>query len=278
MTAERRERPGNILDLAGSGLESELTDNQESVWRDVVRRVDEVYSDLLRYEADLESKNAELEEAQSFISSVIASVSDILVVCDENGMVLQANPAFVALLGQSEPELIGRALLDFVVADDHEQARRHLVRGSARRGRRAGERLRIAFSHRARSVRCDGDQFFRPVRPFRPLRRLGPDRAADRRIAPRLSGPARRASRIAEGAAQADRAGEDGEPRPAGRGRRPRAEQSDLLRLWQRPCAGPLPQGSGRLFRRGGAARRRRRAATCGANTASIRSSPIWSR
>ena len=42
--------------------------------------MDEVYSDLLRYEADLESKNAELEEAQSFISSVIASVSDILVV------------------------------------------------------------------------------------------------------------------------------------------------------------------------------------------------------
>ena len=129
MTAERRERPENILDLAGSGLESELTDNQESVWRDVVRRVDEVYSDLLRYEADLESKNAELEEAQSFISSVIASVSDILVVCDENGLVLQANPAFVALLGQSEPELIGRALLDFVVEEDHDQARRHLCAG-----------------------------------------------------------------------------------------------------------------------------------------------------
>ena len=129
MTAERRERPENILDLAGSGLESELTDNQESVWRDVVRRVDEVYSDLLRYEADLESKNAELEEAQSFISSVIASVSDILIVCDENGSVLQANPAFVALLGQSERELIGRALLDFVVEDDHEQARRHFSAG-----------------------------------------------------------------------------------------------------------------------------------------------------
>lgn len=129
MTAERRDRPENILDLAGSGLDSELTDNQESVWRDVVRRVDEVYSDLLRYEADLESKNAELEEAQSFISSVIASVSDILVVCDENGLVLQANPAFVALLGQSEPELIGRALLDFVVEEDHDQARRHLCAG-----------------------------------------------------------------------------------------------------------------------------------------------------
>src|SRR5574337_2058823 len=78
MTGDRHKRPEHILDLAGSGREAELTDNQESVWRDVVKSVDEGYSDLLRYEADLEHKNAELEEAQSFISSVIASVSDIL--------------------------------------------------------------------------------------------------------------------------------------------------------------------------------------------------------
>ncbi|WP_298424397.1 ATP-binding protein [Rhodoblastus sp.] len=131
MTAERRDRPDNILALTGSGLETELTDNQESVWRDVVKRVDEVYSDLLRYEADLERKNAELEEAQSFISSVIASVSDILVVCDEKGLVLQANPAFVALLGQTEKELMGQGLLDLVVAEDREQARRHLCAGGS---------------------------------------------------------------------------------------------------------------------------------------------------
>ena len=130
MTAERRDRPENILALAGSGLESDLTDNQESVWRDVVKRVDEVYSDLLRYEADLEQKNAELEEAQSFISSVIASVSDILVVCDDKGLVLQANPAFVALLGQSEAALIGRPLLELIVAEDRDQARRHLCAGT----------------------------------------------------------------------------------------------------------------------------------------------------
>ena len=90
--------------------ERRLTDDQESVWRDVVQRVDEVYSDLLRYEADLEGKNAELEEAQSFISSVIASVSDILVVCDEDGVVLQANPAFVTCSDAAEADLIGAPL------------------------------------------------------------------------------------------------------------------------------------------------------------------------
>ena len=47
----------------------------ESIWVDVIHRMDEVYSELLRNEADLEAKNAELEDAQAFISSVIAAVS-----------------------------------------------------------------------------------------------------------------------------------------------------------------------------------------------------------
>ena len=54
--------------------------------------MDEVYADLLRYETELEEKNTALEEAQAFISSVIESVSDILIVCDRNGVVLQINP------------------------------------------------------------------------------------------------------------------------------------------------------------------------------------------
>jgi two-component system sensor histidine kinase HupT/HoxJ len=123
MTRERRARPQNILALAGAGAQSELTDDQESVWSEVVKRVDEVYSDLLRYEADLESKNAELEEAQRFISSVIASVSDILVVSDADGRVIQANPAFVALLGRDENTLVGESLLDLIVAEDRDKAK-----------------------------------------------------------------------------------------------------------------------------------------------------------
>jgi two-component system sensor histidine kinase HupT/HoxJ len=145
MTADRHNRPEHILDLASSGREAELTDNQESVWRDVVKRVDEVYSDLLRYEADLEHKNAELEEAQSFISNVIASVSDILVVCDGRGNVLQANPAFVALLGQTEQALVGQALLDLIAAEDREKARLHLCAGERREPRAEATDCEVHF-------------------------------------------------------------------------------------------------------------------------------------
>jgi len=140
MSPDKTLRPETILDLPGAGAELELTDNQETMWQEVVKRVDEVYSDLLRYEADLESKNAELEEAQSFISSVIASVSDILAVCDAQGRVVQTNPAFVALLGKSEAELLGQNLDGLIVEADRERAGLYLRAGGRRQpGSEPGE-------------------------------------------------------------------------------------------------------------------------------------------
>jgi two-component system sensor histidine kinase HupT/HoxJ len=130
MSPDRPSRLENILALAGAGEDGDLSDSQESVWQEVVKRVDEVYSDLLRYESDLEAKNAELEEAQSFISSVIASVSDILAVCDAEGRIVQANPAFVTLLGRAEAALIGTPLTEVIVEDDRALARQFLCAGA----------------------------------------------------------------------------------------------------------------------------------------------------
>lgn len=87
---------------------------RESAWIEVIRKMDEVYADLLRYETDLEEKNAALEEAQAFISSVIESVSDILIVCDPHGVVQQVNPAAVRLLGTPSERLAGQHLADLV--------------------------------------------------------------------------------------------------------------------------------------------------------------------
>ncbi|MDR3461443.1 MAG: ATP-binding protein [Beijerinckiaceae bacterium] len=130
MSNDRHARPENLIALANAGGDAALTDDQESVWREVIQRVDEVYSDLIRYEADLEAKNSELEEAQSFISSVIASVSDVLVVCDVSGLMLQTNPAFVNLLGYPEATLAGRPLTDFIDVADRDRAMRHVVSGA----------------------------------------------------------------------------------------------------------------------------------------------------
>ena len=106
-----------------------LDDAGESVWVDVIHRMDEVYSELLRNEADLERKNAELEEAQTFISSVIASVSDILIACSSDGVIRKVNPAFLTLIGRHEADVLGSRIFDYVAAGDTAEAKRLIGAG-----------------------------------------------------------------------------------------------------------------------------------------------------
>lgn len=112
------ERPENLLDHVVSGKPLQFDDAQEAAWVEVIQKMDEVYSDLIRYEVDLEQKNAALEEAEGFISSVVESVSDVLIVCDERGTVQQVNPAMTKITGLSPQELIGRSLGE-LIADGH---------------------------------------------------------------------------------------------------------------------------------------------------------------
>ena len=103
-----------LLKLIASSSTLELDSEREGVWIEVIRKMDEVYSDLLRYEVDLEHKNAELEEAQAFVTNVIESVSDILVVCDAKGTVQQANSAFLQTSGRSLADISGRNIAEMI--------------------------------------------------------------------------------------------------------------------------------------------------------------------
>lgn len=108
----------SLLKLVTSGGAIEFDREREGAWIEVIRKMDEVYSDLLRYEVDLEHKNAELEEAQAFVTNVIESVSDILIVCDAKGMVQQVNSAFQHALGRSVGEVVGRNIADVIDGAD----------------------------------------------------------------------------------------------------------------------------------------------------------------
>ena len=129
--ADRLGRSTNLIKTIAGGDEIALDGASESMWFEVIHKMDEVYSDLIRYEADLEKKNAQLEQAQAFISSVIASISDSLIVCDRQGTVLQANPSFLRTVGRSESELIGSNVADHLVESDRETARAAIASGAA---------------------------------------------------------------------------------------------------------------------------------------------------
>jgi two-component system sensor histidine kinase HupT/HoxJ len=107
----------------------------EQAWLDVIRRMDEVYRELLDYEAALEQQNEALAESQRFIFSVLTSMSDVLVVCNRAGVIEDLNPSLLELTGCTEAELRGTSLFD-LFADD--QSRRVMEEHLATR---AGERL-----------------------------------------------------------------------------------------------------------------------------------------
>ncbi len=79
----------------------------DATWMDVIQKMEEVYSQLLRDEVALEEKNVELEQTQQFIFSLLSAMSDVLVACDEQGRIEETNAALCELVGRSDAELRG---------------------------------------------------------------------------------------------------------------------------------------------------------------------------
>jgi two-component system sensor histidine kinase HupT/HoxJ len=120
----RRELPQSIENLAAaSGAAA-----GEHVWLDVIHKMDEVYHDLLEYEVALEKKNSALEDSQQFISSVLSSMSDVLIVCNRAGVIEEVNPSLIALTGRDEAALVGASIFDlFADEASRRQVQHHFV-------------------------------------------------------------------------------------------------------------------------------------------------------
>jgi two-component system sensor histidine kinase HupT/HoxJ len=93
----------------------------EQAWVEVIKKMDDVYHELLDYESALEQKNSALEESQQFIRSVLTSMSDVLVVCNRAGTIEELNPSLLALTGLQDHELIGHSCLE-LFADEVSRA------------------------------------------------------------------------------------------------------------------------------------------------------------
>ncbi|HRJ51751.1 MAG TPA: ATP-binding protein [Candidatus Thiothrix moscowensis] len=85
-----------------------LTATQEQAWIEVIHKMDETYADLLHYQVELESKNAALEEAQQFITSIEAAMTDVLIVCDFQGRIQRVNTALERIVGKTSAELLNQ--------------------------------------------------------------------------------------------------------------------------------------------------------------------------
>ncbi len=121
--------PGNPNLSAPSG--EDLAGMDESTWMDVIQKMDEVYSQLVADEVALEEKNAQLEQSQQFIFSLLSAMSDVLVACNQAGVIEETNAALSELVGRPEPQLRGERF-DQLTADEASAIRvRHVLTTAA---------------------------------------------------------------------------------------------------------------------------------------------------
>ncbi len=100
---------------------AELAGMDESTWLDVIHKMDEVYTQLVADEVALEAKNAELEQQQHFIMSLLSAMSDVLVACNSEGLIEETNAALCELVGHSDAALRATPLAR-LVADEAARA------------------------------------------------------------------------------------------------------------------------------------------------------------
>ena len=111
-----------------------LPDNGDDTWIEVIQQMDRVYGELVDSQSALEDKNAELVEAQTFISSVQEAMSDLLIVCDTHGHIQQVNRALERLTGKPSASFIGLPLSDVLQSpqqDTQTKFEHHLAAGVA---------------------------------------------------------------------------------------------------------------------------------------------------
>lgn len=114
----------------------------DDAWLEVLAAVDRTYADLVGHQERLERQNAALQDMRAFLTSVLASVSDVLVVADRLGCIEQASRSLSAVTGRAEASLPGLPVADLFDGDSRDRIAAVLSRI---RDRRRTETLEVAL-------------------------------------------------------------------------------------------------------------------------------------
>ncbi|KAB2951229.1 MAG: PAS domain-containing protein [Rhizobiaceae bacterium] len=82
----------------------------DDAWVEVLSAMDRTYADLVSYQEQLERQNAELQEMRTFLTAILSSVSDVLIVADRAGRVAQVSRSVGDLTGEPERAVLGKPL------------------------------------------------------------------------------------------------------------------------------------------------------------------------
>jgi two-component system sensor histidine kinase HupT/HoxJ len=132
-----------VMDAAGKHSDLEASALMDSAWIDVIQKMDETYARLVAYQIELENKNADLESMRLFLDSVLGSMTDILIVCDQSGRIVQLNNAVLRQLGRNADALQGLHVRD-IFAEESAAPLQEMLATQARRQVVAARELLMA--------------------------------------------------------------------------------------------------------------------------------------
>lgn len=101
-----------MASFLGSGQLPKPPSFSDDAWLDVLSAVDRTYADLVDYQERLERQNAELQSMRHFLTSILSSVSDVLIVVTRTGEVEQLSRSLADLAGRPIDTLVGSFLSD----------------------------------------------------------------------------------------------------------------------------------------------------------------------
>ncbi len=90
----------------------------EKAWLEVIQQMEHAYTELISHQIELEQKNRELEEVNQFISSVQRSMTEVLLVTDLSGKVIQVNHSLQQLAKYKSSELTHHDIAEFFSSKD----------------------------------------------------------------------------------------------------------------------------------------------------------------
>ena len=90
----------------------------EAAWVEVIQQMEQVYSNLISYQVELEQKNRELEEVNQLISSVQRAMTEVLLVTDLSGKVIQHNSSLEQVTGLDAAQISGMDVYSLFAPED----------------------------------------------------------------------------------------------------------------------------------------------------------------
>ena len=79
----------------------------DDAWLDVLSAVDRTYAELIEYQERLEQQNSELKAMRGFLTAILGSVSDVLIVVARTGEVEQVSQSLANLTGRPIDRVVG---------------------------------------------------------------------------------------------------------------------------------------------------------------------------